>query len=40
MPPWQYKLIHASARLSKAERMRLAGQIAKLYAQDPPPHGR
>src|SRR6476619_6096195 len=39
MPPWQYKLIHASARLSKAERMRLAGQIAKLYAQDPPPRG-
>jgi mono/diheme cytochrome c family protein len=36
MPPWQYKLIHAKSRLTKAEREQLAAGIEKTIAADPP----
>ena len=36
MPPLQYKLVHPSARLSKAERDALARGIEATYAKDPP----
>ena len=36
MPPTQYKLIHADARLSKAERAELAAALERLYRRDPP----
>src|SRR4051794_1546658 len=36
LPPWQYKLIHGDARLSKAQRTALAGALQRLYQRDPP----
>ncbi len=36
MPPLQYKLFHADARLSDAERQQLVDGLRKLYATDPP----
>lgn len=39
MPPIQYKLIHAAARLSKSEREQLARGIEATYRADPPPTG-
>ena len=36
MPPLQYKLLHANARLSSAERKQLSDGLAQLYANDPP----
>jgi hypothetical protein len=39
MPPLQYKLAHPAARLSKAERARLARGIEATYAADPPGGG-
>jgi len=36
MPPLQYKILHADARLSSAERKQLSGGLAQLYASDPP----
>ena len=39
MPPIQYKLIHAAARLSKSEREQLARGIEATYKADPPPIG-
>jgi hypothetical protein len=40
MPPLQYKLVHADARLSKAQRDALARGIAATFKKDPPPRGR
>jgi mono/diheme cytochrome c family protein len=39
MPPLQYKLIHADARLSKAERDKLVRGLEATYAVDPPGGG-
>jgi hypothetical protein len=39
MPPVQYKLIHPAARLSKAQRRRLADGVRRTYAADPPAGG-
>ena len=39
MPPFQYKLLHPSAKLSASEKDRLASAISALYAKDPPPIG-
>lgn len=39
MPPIQYKLAHPAARLSKADRERLARGIQATYAKDPPGGG-
>jgi Haem-binding domain len=36
MPPVQYKVAHPAARLSKAERRRLADGLRRTYAADPP----
>lgn len=36
MPPLQYKLLHPSARLSDAEKVRLASGLAQTFRQDPP----
>src|SRR4051812_7748985 len=36
MPPWQYKLVHGDARLSKSERAALASAMQRLYQHDPP----
>ena len=36
MPPLQYKLFHANARLSDAERTQLVDGLRQLYATDPP----
>jgi mono/diheme cytochrome c family protein len=36
MPPLQYKLIHGGARLSDAERRRLASGFRALFAAHPP----
>ena len=38
MPPLQYKLIHAGARLSSAERAALAAGLARTFAASPPLH--
>lgn len=40
MPPLQYRLAHAAARLSGAERDRLAAGLEHLYATDPPASSR
>jgi mono/diheme cytochrome c family protein len=37
MPPLQYKLIHAGARLSAAEKAALAAGLARTFHADPPP---
>jgi len=37
MPPLQYKLIHADARLSAAQKRELIAGIKRTYAKDPPP---
>ena len=37
MPPLQYKLAHPSARLTQAQRERLADGLRRTYAADPPP---
>ena len=39
MPPVQYKVVHPAARLSKAERRRLADGLRRTYAADPPGAG-
>jgi mono/diheme cytochrome c family protein len=39
MPPIQYKVAHAAARLSSSERARLAQDIKATYAADPPGRG-
>lgn len=39
MPPLQYKVAHAAARLSASERRRLAEGIRATYAADPPAGG-
>jgi len=36
MPPVQYKVAHPAARLSKADRRRLADGLRRSYAADPP----
>ncbi len=36
MPPIQYKLFHANARLSDTERQQLVDWVTQLYAADPP----
>jgi len=36
MPPIQYKLFHANARLSDAERAQLSAALTQLYMTDPP----
>jgi len=36
MPPWQYKPLHAGARLSAGEREELARGLEKTLASDPP----
>jgi mono/diheme cytochrome c family protein len=36
MPPTQYKLIHAAARLSQAERAALAAEMTRVYRRTPP----
>lgn len=36
MPPLQYKLFHANARLSDAQRRQLIDGVQRLYATDPP----
>jgi Haem-binding domain len=36
MPPVQYKIAHPAARLTKAERRRLADGLRRTYAADPP----
>jgi hypothetical protein len=36
MPPIQYKLIHADARLSKSEREQLVRGLEATYSADPP----
>jgi mono/diheme cytochrome c family protein len=40
MPPLQYKVAHASGRLTQRERDALARGIAATYRKDPPPIGR
>jgi mono/diheme cytochrome c family protein len=37
MPPLQYTLAHPSAKLSDAEKKKLASALTRLYAKDPPP---
>ncbi len=37
MPPLQYKLIHAEARLSSAQRAALAAGLLRTFASSPPP---
>ncbi|HEX4805342.1 MAG TPA: heme-binding domain-containing protein [Conexibacter sp.] len=37
MPPLQYKLIHAEARLSSAQRAELAAGLLRTFANSPPP---
>jgi mono/diheme cytochrome c family protein len=39
MPPIQYKVAHAAARLSKTERARLEAGIRATYSADPPGGG-
>lgn len=39
MPPLQYKLMHGEARLSKADRERLAAGLARTLEADPPVAG-
>jgi mono/diheme cytochrome c family protein len=39
MPPLQYKIAHAAARLSKTERARLAAGVRATYSADPPGGG-
>jgi hypothetical protein len=36
MPPWDYMLMHASARLTEAEKDALAAGLAETVRQDPP----
>ena len=36
MPPWQYKLVHGSARLSEEEKTELADGLRRTFAADPP----
>ena len=36
MPPWQYKLLHGSARLSDHEKTELADGLRRTFAADPP----
>ena len=36
MPPWQYKIMHSSARLSEAEKRDLAEGLRRTLAADPP----
>ena len=36
MPPLQYRLVHASARLDDAERRELAAGLARTWKRDPP----
>ena len=36
MPPWQYKLLHGSARLSDGEKKELADGLRRTFAADPP----
>ena len=36
MPPWQYKPMHAGARLSDAQRAELVSGLQKTLAADPP----
>lgn len=38
MPPIQYTLIHAEARLSSAQRAQLAAGLLRTYRNSPPPH--
>jgi hypothetical protein len=37
MPPLQYRLIHADARLSSAERAVLAAGLVRTFHASPPP---
>lgn len=39
MPPWQYKLLHPSARLSDAEKQELADGLTKTFSKSPPGSG-
>jgi mono/diheme cytochrome c family protein len=39
MPPWQYKLIHGDADLSKGDRAFLAAAMTELYRRNPPATG-
>ena len=36
MPPWQYKPLHAGARLSSAQKQELVTGLTRSYAADPP----
>ena len=36
MPPWQYKILHSSARLSDSEKQDLANGLRRTFAADPP----
>jgi hypothetical protein len=37
MPPLQYKLVHADARLSASDKRQLIAGLRATYAKDPPP---
>lgn len=39
MPPWQFKLTHSDADLSKSQRTELAAELTRMYQRDPPPAG-
>ena len=39
MPPWQYKLLHGKARLSKGDRQRLINGLAATLRSSPAPGG-
>ena len=39
MPPFQYKPLHAGARLSDAQRSELVRGLQRTLAADPPPAG-